>query len=623
MRSNWFKQHLKSNQTLLIVLATVIALRLCIIAAFGQEGNSRSGFEPNIYDQFAIGIIDGTAGNNITAFGSTPIFLAPIYTLLKLVGLFDHRLALLQFINIGLMIGVLLLVRKTMQRFNYKEQTINLSLLLIGLNYQLAYLNSLILSENFFLILFAAVIWIALNIDRSTQPKYLIIFGLISALAIALRPIFLLVPITLLVVLVLKRLVNAKQLTFIVTTFLLTMLLVSLANQRFSATNERGFTSNGGANLVQTWCNARRVGNIDSTGQTSNWFSAPVNHGLHPNTDIYLPITSTSLDFIATGINCFLANPLEVVTNLGNLTNTIDSIFHPNFVNDNVLHNYLLAISKTLNLIMLGALIGAAVIKIYQRKGLFLLNHKLQLILIVIFSYLSTIYIANPGEERYFIPLILLIYPLTINQLVAHKQDISKGLNKYFYFAGLGFVIGSIILYMYLSNAVLRYLRPVPSFETVNSQLVKERVPLLGEESKFAMIDVNGLCNQFNCGDVAFRNMLTTAVDYWNCLPDKVSCVPSDMDDLKQLLNWKNKASDYNELLGGYIAGNIITDALLDYYFYNCKLKPTEVDQESKFSIFNLVGHINQQGLVAKPGDRNPVNFSNYPVKAVLQCLQN
>lgn len=189
----------------------------------------------------------------------------------------------------------------------------------------------------------------------------------------------------------------------------LPVLVFGMTNKSFNQRNSFSLSSSLGANLVLTYCELRRVDFQHQDG--SFWFSPPVMWGTpRPAVQHDEPFYNTRF-YAQKAWSCIGENPQVFVFNLANINNVFDSKFYP-YPTENSFWQFenLLILSKVWLWISLALFMFYPLLNRSQNTKVDIKSYSLFYALVA--SLLFSVYLANPGEERYIVPYawVLMMY---------------------------------------------------------------------------------------------------------------------------------------------------------------------------------------------------------------------
>ena len=314
--------------------------------------------------------------------------------------------------------------------FNQNQALISTILLIIY--FPLVYFNSLVLNENIFLpLLITSFYLLALGFKQTTlfnpsslkptiiKPISLIILsGFLLGLATSIRSIlFPFLPI-ILIWLYLNFNKNKLPLT---TTFLISLLIPILAfmalNYRFSRQHLFQLSGSTGINLMMNQCQYKKV-TYQTASKETFWFSPPLfHHTSLPSIKTTIPFYH-QLPYAKQAWNCLISNPTRLITNFSNPINLFHSVLYPNFSME-PFKPQLIIFSKALSILSFFFFVLYPFLH-SSSKPIYSLS------LGLILSLFISVYLANPGEERYLAPYIWVFFLFTPPALTALIKKFRK-----------------------------------------------------------------------------------------------------------------------------------------------------------------------------------------------------
>jgi hypothetical protein len=328
------------------------------------------------------------------------------------------------------------------------------------------YFNLVVVSENLFTPVFLLFFYLMLRADGPTALLGFVA-GLLFASAYAVRPIvgpFL--PLLVLWLLVWRRwhwkdLLVRYGLPFAASAAVLLVVIMS-ANKAIHRYEQYVVAENGGPNLAMNWCQPRKV-RFTLADNTNRWYSSPAFWDRDRSTDIATDVPYYQQGYYAKlALQCVLDHPVRIVTNLGNLANIFHSRFYPDFLKARW-HKRLVLLWKLLSVALCA---GFFAYPLLIRTGL----EEWTLALLLLLSLCASVYLANPGEERYLIPycFVLLVWGipsyLSLTRRVLSRVPDSTGARVIFYG-----IIGATVLGLaeYSRRATLEPPAPTPRYQGI------------------------------------------------------------------------------------------------------------------------------------------------------------
>lgn len=360
---------------------------------------------PKELDEIAIGFVDGSTYTNPTGWGSYPALLGQFYRFVDLFGQIDNRMYWLIGLN-AILGGIAVLLFYFLVRKLLKERWLVWGTsIAFAVYYPLIYLGSINVSENLFVVVILAIVL------QTTNEKPLgVLDGILFGLAIVLRPLVLPFAAAYFLWLIWTRrlkldIFGGKYMLELITFGGAILMIVSYLNAEVDAHNRYSFNGNGGVNMALTWCQPRRIRYELESGE-SFWFSPPEFHDKDKSTDI-----NTNVPFYEQGyyyqlaLNCIKEHPERLITNLTHIINIWDSRLYPDFKPIPEVHQLLIDFWKIATLpLLIGMIIWP-----YHRKKETLLREQWVLATLLLLSLATSVYLANPGEERYLYPYFFVI----------------------------------------------------------------------------------------------------------------------------------------------------------------------------------------------------------------------
>ena len=176
---------------------------------------------------------------------------------------------------------------------------------------------------------------------------------------------------------------------------------------------EKSFSSNGGIGVAALWCDAKSI-QFNKNGYSFG-FGWPGNIDYPDNTRIFTTVPFENQKYYyQMGLNCLKQHPERLVTSFSSIIKLFHSHLFPT-TEDMAGWQTFRTIFKCLNVFTficsVITIIGIATNKIkisHNTKKYF------YLMALIILSLFATLYLQNPGEERYLIPYAPLLMILSI-----------------------------------------------------------------------------------------------------------------------------------------------------------------------------------------------------------------
>ena len=421
--------------------------------------------EPELFDKMAMGEIKDQG------WGGFHLLLSPLYSLLSLLQLSEFRYIFVLLINSLCISGIGYLLYSML-----REKSARLALVIALITifyYPLLYMGVLVMPTIVFT--FLVVMIYRTLVDNASSYTLL----MLVCLAIFIRPIFFLPGLVVILISVMDN-ARGRGIRIIVSSLLLLPAVLVISG-------------NGAANFAMTWCNARRVVAVDSSGSELQWYSAPIRHGMNPSDDLLIqaPFSYTGT-YISAGLDCLMETPGSLISNLGNVTNLILGPFHPNALTNHPGHNYLLVMG---NWLMILTLVGYCTFPLLEKGNYRRMWYRSAAILAAL---AVTVYLSNPGEQRYLIPYfpILALFGITtwyklalISIRFVRSRNIS--LLRLWLIALPLFTLLMVLAGWLLRTHYNSYIRPLQLYRDDNISRIRliEDIPLELEASRYESLN--------------------------------------------------------------------------------------------------------------------------------------
>lgn len=349
------------------------------------------------------------------AWGSFYLVLAGEYALFDFLHIKNQLYAVVILNIILTSIAVYIFFQLASKLFNQTQAVF--STLLLTIYFPLIYFNGLIANESLFFLLLIGGMYSLNQFHQSTKLTQLFFAGLLIGLATSIRSI--LVPFIPLACLWLKISSSKKifkKISIYSLGLLLPIIIFSSLNHHYSEQHQFQLSGATGVNFALTQCRYKKITYLTDSGETF-WFSPPVYHSLNlKELRTTTPFYHQSF-YYKLGFNCFLNNQANLLQNSFNILNLFDSILYPNF-NMSPYKTELYSFSKTITLITFVLFILYSFI--VKPKPFY------WLCFLLILSLFSSIYLANPGEERYLAPFVWVFFLFTPQAILNLKKELTK-----------------------------------------------------------------------------------------------------------------------------------------------------------------------------------------------------
>lgn len=374
------------------------------------------------FDERALLLIQGQAVPFLTAWGSYPLWLAPFYKLLEILGLLEQRGELIfwyhQFLSLASSVLLFCFLKRCLH-VGRAGAFMAVGGLMI-LNPALIYLSGMKLSET----LFQSVLILGLVLYRPWFPLKPVWRGLgvgmLLAVALSLRNILL--PFVILVPLYgalknRKSLRSAAGMAFATGagSFILSFLLISQLNGLFDAEKIADTSMNRGANIAQTWCQAKAL--EYETADKKFWFSPPAFWSLAETRSLFLNRDFRDVGFYVTlGWRCLEQDPARLLLQSHSFWAVFLGPFYPD-----PLQSSLAGLTKFYGWVYLTLFF---LVLLYAP---YLWRHDIgRLLCVFIFCQLLAVYVGNVGEARLvysFLPALTVLGGLLLQKFSRSPQQ--------------------------------------------------------------------------------------------------------------------------------------------------------------------------------------------------------
>jgi 4-amino-4-deoxy-L-arabinose transferase-like glycosyltransferase len=390
-------------------------LRFIYLIILQSNLNDFVKWMPQEHHQRAIKLLSEGQVFYANAWGSFYLFLAGLYAMFDFLNLKNQLYALVISNIILTSIAVYIFFLLAVKLFNQTQAVISTLLLIIY--FPLIYFNGLIANENIFLLLLIGGMYYLYLSTKSTKLKPFLIAGLLIGLATSIRSI--LTPFIPLACLWLVK-TNSKKilkglLIFILGLVIPIIIFLSL-NYRFSKQHQFQLSGSTGINFAITQCHYKKVTYLTDSGETF-WFSPPNHHSTS------LKELTTTIPFyqqphyFKLGFNCLINHPANLYQNSQNIFNLFDSVLYPDF-NMSPFKNQLYNFSK--NIVVISFILFLLYPLTTKPKSFYWLCS------LLILSLFTSIYLANPGEERYLVPFAWVFFLFAPQAILNLKEKLTK-----------------------------------------------------------------------------------------------------------------------------------------------------------------------------------------------------
>lgn len=402
MQIPFFKKNSSEHFVMISFFTILLVLRVLFIFYWGREvwkNTSPYGISGQ-NDSIALQFIAGQTRIMPDVWGLYYLPLGMLYKLFSILGLIQFRLPILAVINSVLGVYAVFIFYKITKKV-YKENSKFQFLLTatFSLYYPAIYYNLINIPENFLIPILITVFYLVITLNDKKKLfalALLIGFGLI--LKPIISPLIIFLPLWLKIIHKLK-LISAKFGLFIFCILFITG-MGAFINARFDKNHAFKISGNGGANIDLAWCQPKSLFYTSPEGNGFGFY--PI---AYQNHKFVSQVSEVSFDndfyYLRQGWSCLISKPWLMITNLSHIKNIFSSEFYPNELN-NPTHRLLIASWKYLTIPLLIALLYFPIL--FKRKKMFFWTG-----ILFLSSLFLSVYIANPGEERYIVPFYFII----------------------------------------------------------------------------------------------------------------------------------------------------------------------------------------------------------------------
>ena len=419
---------IKENLCLYGLLLFGFLLRIFYIFSFTKP-ESYLWSDPGGYDQRALQF----AQDQYVMFSTYwppffHLFLSVIYRPLVWLGLEGQRIKIdIIFFAILYMVGFWCIYQIVKKLFSVKPALVVLTILIFW--YPFIFLNYLVMSENLFFPL--AFLGLYFLIVKPLKPSTGLWLGLFWGLALLSRPIFALVIPLFIIWGIYNKLGWRFLLKFAIVIFIIIGLMMAF-NFYYTKGAEKSISSNGGVGFALLWCDAKSI-EFNNNGYNFG-FGPPANIKYPDSKKIVTGVPFENQNYYyEMGINCIKNNPERLFTNTSSIIKLFHSRLFPTTTDVAFWEGFRLFFKFLSGFLFLASLATIIGIKTNLIKLESSIKKYFYLFGLFIFSLFTTVYLQNPGEERYIIPYSPLLIILSI-PFFNSLSKLKKYYEKYFYY---------------------------------------------------------------------------------------------------------------------------------------------------------------------------------------------
>ncbi|MFH1056070.1 MAG: glycosyltransferase family 39 protein [Candidatus Altiarchaeota archaeon] len=387
---------LKDWHIILALILLSLAVRVAYIYPFTQPANYVVS-DMVFYDGHADDLLNNRKSWAPTFWPpSYYIFLSWVYYVLKALGLYGQKYMLLPFVHALMSCLSPFFIYRITEKIASRKAAIT-ACLIYAVFYPLIYLNVFILSENLFLPLLAASLYIIVCKLDAGKKTWFVISGLTLSLAAVTRP-----PLILFTPLFLAwhyhyNKGGLKGLALFLAAFMAVLSLHSLYSYEVTGGKSLSISTNGGPNFVLTWCDLREIGYRTNTEFAH--FISPGNIDYPESRKVITNVQFTNQTYYyLMGLDCIKKNPSRIVSNIKQIFKVFHSYLFPRFSSVTGYETLFLIFKLfTYGMLIPLSLISFMYVAKENRKHVILL-------LLLVASLLIVVYVQAVGEERYLIP---------------------------------------------------------------------------------------------------------------------------------------------------------------------------------------------------------------------------
>ncbi len=346
------------------------------------------------YDKSADAIVNGRPIWAPTFY--SPAFyllLSIVYSILKLVGLYGLKYQIIPVLNCLLSSLTVFFVYKITEKLSSNREAF-MAGIIYCFYYPLIYLNIFIISENFFMPLFLASLYIIICKSGTNDYRWTILLGILLGLSSIIR-LNLIFFIPLFLLWYVKNSVGKKNI--IILSLVLFLIISSQILYNYYMSGGRIMLSSlGGLHFTVSWCDITKL-EYSKDGQFM-YVIPPANID-YPEKKVVTDVEfSNQLYYYRMGLDCIRNKPSNIFYNLKQVYRLFESHIFPRFSNV----KWYAELFKIFRMLDYLVLIPFSLLSIYcikQKDRKFLVFFGL-----LFASLFLLIYLLAVGEERYLIP---------------------------------------------------------------------------------------------------------------------------------------------------------------------------------------------------------------------------
>jgi hypothetical protein len=379
---------------LLLLIAASFTSKVAYILLFTQPQEYLC-CDMSVYDNHAMNILNGEKMWEPTLWSPAyQLFLAAVYYVFKFFGLFDYRRLLVPVLNCLMSSVTVFFVYRITEKLSNSRSAM-LAAAIYAFFYPITYLNIFLLSENLFIPLFLAFIYVAVcKLDGGISGP---VSGLLLGAAVVVRPTPLLfAPFYFVWYAYYFR--QYRQVILSAGVFLLILLMSAAYNYTLTEGKVLSLTTtNGGVVFALSWCDLKGI-RYDIPGWAGEIYP-PVNGNYVDKTLVRTDVGFLNQSYYyQMGLECIEKDPLVLLWNFKQIGRLFDSVLFPRW--DSVTwYRCFITFSKIFTYFVLlpFSMMSYWYVSRKNRKYLYLLAA-------LILTLFVVVYAQSVGEERYLIP---------------------------------------------------------------------------------------------------------------------------------------------------------------------------------------------------------------------------
>lgn len=425
---------LKNKVTTQLIVISILLRSLYVILVHDTEASQI--YLPSQYVYRAEMLLSGGTSLLADAWGLFYQIVAVFFGLAGWLGLHSPASRITFFVVVQtIIVDISLLFFYQVSKKITSEKIALFSTLFLAFYYPLLYVNTLVITESISTALLIFLMYL-IAIKGNSKFSYLM-QAIVIGLLVICRPAFIpSVPVYFIWVLFFSRDIklSLKNLGItlkevfskdIVSTLILQCLIIFIilftgayVNHKTDSNHRYSLNGSGGVNFAITQCRYKKYTySITNPKTESFWFSPPS----FKREDITVEKTSevpfyNHLYYFKEGISCLISKPLNLLGDFENIGRIYRSVFYPATIVPSW-HSYVMSLWRHVSVIL--TLLFLWYSELYKNQNKRVYNFSLLMLL----SLYLTVFLANPGEERYIVPYfsMLLLFGVPVASLLTGK----------------------------------------------------------------------------------------------------------------------------------------------------------------------------------------------------------